>query len=373
MKDKLNKSIKEWFIRGLVALLIFLSFAYSLAISWARYVEKFDVSCKVSFISSRGGRLGISKDQTIAFDCKGSDGFYDLFTMNLDGSHRTCLTSETESIPQKHNGNPSWHPNGKHIVFQSVDPNLEGLPPHYHEIEKVLTGPGAGVNNNLWITDINGKQFWQLTRVKDKNGVLHPHFSHDGKKLLWSEMIDHTELPSGKWVIRIGDITIEEEEVKIENIITLQPQNMKFYETHGFSPDDKKILFSGSPSGYYQNMDIYEYDLHFEKVLRLTGPDREWDEHAHYSPDGKKIIWMSSKGISQIIKQYQVKTDYWIMDRNGLNKKRVTYFNDPQSDHFISGGAASADCDWLSDTKIIGYLKLREKQLDCNVLLSLWD
>ena len=359
-------------IKGLLVFLIVLYFSSTFSISWARYTDMLDVSCKISFIDSLGGRLGVSKDQTIAFDCKGSDGFYDLYIMNWDESHRICLTSETENVPQKHNGNPSWHPNGNYLVFQSVDPNLEGLPPRYHEIEKVLTGPGAGVNNNLWITDKNGQQFWQLSHVNDKNGVLHPHFSHDGKKLLWSDMIDHTESPNGKWVIRIGDITIYEDKAKLENIVTLQPQNMMFYETHGFSPDDQKILFSGSPSGYYQYMDIYEYDLHSEEMLRLTGPDHEWDEHAHYSPDGKKIVWMSSRGIPQTIKQYQVNTDYWLMDRNGTNKKRLSYFNDPQSEHFIPGGVASADCDWLNDgSKIIGYLILREGQLDRNVLLSL--
>ncbi|MDD4029015.1 MAG: hypothetical protein PHX86_04805 [Caldisericia bacterium] len=327
----------------------------------------------VTILDTLCGRLGISKDNNIAFDAKGTDDYYDLHTMQWGDSVQQDLTHESTNIPQKHNGNPSWHPDGNYIVFQSVDPNLQGLPPRYHDIEMALTGPGAGVNNNLWITDKKGSVFYQLTHVTDKNGVLHPHFSHDGKKLLWSEMIDHTQKPNGKWVIRLGDIHIHESKVELVNVITLQPHNMKFYETHGFSPDDQAILFSGSPSGYYERMDIYEYNLHTEKLVRLTGPDFEWDEHAHYSPDGKKIVWMSSKDIPQKIQQYKVKTDYWIMDRNGENKQSLTYFNDPQSEYYVPGGVAAADCDWFKDgSGVIGYLIFREGQQDYNILIK-WE
>jgi Tol biopolymer transport system component len=334
-------------------------------------VEAYDSSYTVTVLETLGGRLGLSKDNIVAYDSKGTDGYYDLHIMQWGDSTQQGITHESKNIPQKHNGNPSWHPDGNVIVFQSVDPDLQGLPSRYNDVEMALTGPGAGVNNNLWITDRDGSVFYQLTHVTDKNGVLHAHFSHDGKKLLWSEIIDHTQKPSGKWVIRIGDIDIQDNGAKLQNVITLQPQNMKFYETHGFSPDDQSILFSGSPSGHYGRMDIYEYNLLTEKLVRLTGPDFEWDEHAHYSPDGKKIVWMSSKNIPQTIQQYKVKTDYWIMDRNGKNKKRLTYFNDPQSEYYVPGGVAAADCDWLADGKsLIGYLIFREGQDDYNVLIA---
>jgi hypothetical protein len=80
---------------------------------------------------------------------------------------------------------------------------------------------------------------------------------------------------------------------------------------------------------------------------------------------------MSSKNIPQTIQQYKVKTDYWIMDRNGENKKRLTCFNDPQSEYYVPGGGAAADCDWLADGKsLIGYLIFREGQDDYNVLIA---
>ncbi len=146
---------------------------------------------------------------------------------------------------------------------------------------------------------------------------------------------------------------------------------MRFFETHGFSADDSKILFSATPDGYYSNLDIYSYDLITKELKQLTGPDSEWDEHAQYSPDGKKIVWMSSKGIPQKIQQYKVKTDYWIMDSNGENKKRITFFNDPQDKSYIEGGVAAADNAWTTDGKrILGYIIVREHQTDRNVLIE---
>jgi dipeptidyl aminopeptidase/acylaminoacyl peptidase len=258
-----QKKNKVFFVVLILTLLVLVYFVHPT--NRNSYVQAYDSSYTVAVLETLGGRLGLSKDNIIAFDAKGTDGYYDLYTMQWGDSTHQRITHESKNIPQKHNGNPSWHPDGNYIVFQSVDPSLQGLPPRYHDIEMALTGPGAGVNNNLWITDKKGSVFYQLTHVTDKNGVLHPHFSHDGKK----------------------------------------------------------------------------------------------------------IVWMSSKDIPQKIQQYKVKTDYWIMDRNGKNKQRLTYFNDPQSEYYVPGGAIAADCDWFKDgSALIGYLIFREGQRDYNVLIE---
>jgi Tol biopolymer transport system component len=324
----------------------------------------------IKFLENIGGRLDISKEDVIVFDSKGSDGYYDVYRMNMDGAKRKCLTCDKVQVPQKHNGQPAWHPNGDFIVFQSVDPELKGLPEVLSRQEKILTGPGAGVNNNLWLTDKDGERFWQLTEIEDKKSVLHPHFSHDGKKLIWAEIVDQKVKPSGDWVIKIADVVIDENSTKLKNIIVLKPDNMQFFETHGFSADDSNILFSATPDGYYSNLDIYSYDLITKELKQLTGPDSEWDEHAQYSPDGKKIVWVSSKGISQKIQQYKVKTDYWIMDSNGENKMRITFFNDPQDKNYIISGVAAADNAWTSDGNILGYLIVGNHEADRNVLIE---
>lgn len=337
---------------------------------------------EIKIFKDMGGRVDISKDGVIIFDRKGSDGYYDVYRMNIDGTSRKCLTCDRKKIPQKHNGQPAWEPGGEYIVFQSVDVELEGWPEIFSKEEKYLTSPGSGINNNLWVMDKEGKKFWQITRIGSKGAVLHPHFSPDGKKLLWTEMVykGRKKLFPGEWMIKIGDFVVdsEQDEVKVENVISLKPGNMRFYETHGFSPDGSRIIFSATPTGFYKHLDIYTYDLSTGKLTQLTGPDEEWDEHAQYSPDGKKIVWISSRDIPQLIRQYKVKTDYWIMDEDGKNKMRLTFFNDPESPYYIRGkienGATVGDNAWLPEGNgIIGYLIIDRHQADANVLIRFSD
>lgn len=319
----------------------------------------------IKTITKQGGRVDWSPNGSlIAFDRLGEDGYYDVWLMRPDGSEQRCLTCDKAQLPQKHNGNPVWSPDGKYLVFQSVDPNLKGLPFILSEQEKLLTGPGVGINNNIWLMTKNGDQFWQLTHIADKMGLLHPHFSHDGKKLLWSERVSNEPKPQGQWVIKIADLEFQHTFVGpdfwyLANIQTFQPVNMRFYETHGFTPDNQKVIFSATPDGLFNHLEIYLYDLKTEELKQLTGPDEQWDEHAQLSPDGTKIVWMSSRDIEQELKQDKGMTEFWLMNTDGSNKQRLTYFNDPTApEHiFLEGGIVSKDNNWSPDgKKIVAYI-----------------
>lgn len=77
--------------------------------------------------------------------------------------------------------------------------------------------------------------------------------------------------------------------------------------------------------GLCADFDIYTYDLNSKALTCLTDPKlRQWDEHAHFTPDGKQIVWMSSMGSPQApakLNQITVKTDFWIMNADGTNKR----------------------------------------------------
>lgn len=88
-----------------------------------------------------GGRLDVLGNDVVVFDAKGSDGYYDVYIQNLDGTNKECLTRQKAELPQKHNGQPSFYPSGEYIVFQSIDPELEGMLKIRLEQEVVLTGP----------------------------------------------------------------------------------------------------------------------------------------------------------------------------------------------------------------------------------------
>ncbi|MCK4221445.1 MAG: PD40 domain-containing protein, partial [Dehalococcoidia bacterium] len=288
-----------------------------------------------TIVAERGGRVDWGNNGLIAHSRYGSDGYYDLWVMSPDGSGAKCLTGDNPNIPQLHNGQPTWQPSGSYIVFQSQDPSL----PHSQEEDYVQTQPGFGKHNNLWATDADGEHFYQLTHIGENRAILHAHFSHDGSKLTWAERLGPR---ATDWAIMIADF-VTSPEPHLANIEPYQPMGRVWYETHAFSADDTRVLFTaGTSSGTWSGFDIWEMEIASGALTRLTADPDIWDEHAHYSPDGSRIVWASSRGYAYDTKAVHwadaarsLKLDYWIMDADGSNKQRLTYFNEPGHDEYI--------------------------------------
>jgi Tol biopolymer transport system component len=302
-------------------------------------------------VNQQGGRVDWGKNNLIAHSRFGQDGYYDLWVMDSDGSSAKCLTCDNPRIPQLHNGQPAWHPSGRYIVFQSQDPSL----PHTRQEDNRQTQPGFGKHNNLWVTDPEGKNFYQLTSIKQNGAILHAHSSHDGLKLTWAEKIG---IGASDWAIMIADF-VEIPQPHLENITPYQPLGNVWYETHDFSPDDSRVLFTaGTGATSWSGFDIWDMEIATQKLNRLTSDPEIWDEHAHYSPDGEKIVWASSREYPYDPSTFDkavatLKLDYWIMDADGLNKQRLTYFNEPRHEHYMGYTSIVADCSWSPDGRKI--------------------
>ena len=304
----------------------------------------------IKTITENGGNVDwCHQNNKIAFGKLGDDGYFDVWLMNSDLSDITCITCNHKDLPNKHIGNAAWHPSGKYLVIQvekSITPN---------ELDNKAT-PGAGVFNDLYLITKDGKSVWELHKVsqivgKNSAGVLHPHFSHDGKKLTWTQRIKGNDRPFGQWAIKIADFEFIDNSPKLTNIKTIQPgSRSSFYETHTFSPDDSKILFTGNQDG---TLEIYELDIKTKKTKRLTNHPTEWDEHATYSPDGTKILWMSSKDVKFRAVPFYLQTEFWLMDADGNNKERITYFHKKGHSHNFKANendfAVAADNSWGPD------------------------
>lgn len=156
----------------------------------------------------------------------------------------------------------------------------------------------------------------------------------------------------GQWVIRLADFSIEAGAPRLQNVRTLRPGNLQLYETHGFSPDDRRILFSASPhGGNYYNLEIYAYELATGKLARLTRND-EWDEHAQFTADGRHIVWASSEAIAQRKDPRDLRLDYWMMNADGSERRRLTRFNAPGAPEFRANTVV-ADFEFGPDGKTI--------------------
>ena len=331
----------------------------------------------ISILRESGGRVSwLEEEKLIVYDQINRDGYTDIFVINDDGTNERCLTCNKEAVPQMNNGNPEFHTTGKFILFQSEDPDLE-RPIGPSRLIEYVGSPGVGINNNIWLMNSEGTKFWQLTHVKDLHGALHPHFSRDGTKLVWSELTEPV-IGIGQWEIKIADFMISHGIPTLKNIQSIKPLNLQLFELDDFTRDNKKILFSGSPQGgYYYDLEKYIYDIESGQTSRLTN-NKEWDEQAHFINNDSQFVWVSSIDNPQPKPDNLMGTiknppllDYWIMNSDGTGLKRITGFNDPTSEDYITskGGIGLGDFVISEDGKtIIG--KMRQDRKDAIVRIE---
>ena len=91
----------------------------------------------------------------------------DLWVMNADGSNKRRLTKNGAT-----NWAPSWHPDGKRIIFSS---NMDDW---REDIKKF------GHNFELYLINEDGTGLERITYNKVFDSF--PMFSRDGKKLVWA-------------------------------------------------------------------------------------------------------------------------------------------------------------------------------------------
>ncbi|MBI5653872.1 MAG: PD40 domain-containing protein [Chloroflexi bacterium] len=295
-------------------------------------------------LDSSTGDLDWSRDgKTIAYTKRTRDGYFDLWTMRADASQKQCLTCN-KNFARRQRGGIALRPQNDWIVLvaqndDAPDPGLAAL-------------ASIGLNVNLWALKTDGSLASKLTDVptdvRAARGVTQPRFSRDGKRLAWAEALgtaSNTRARAwGQWAIALADFVIENNAPALKNIRRVQlGAQHGFVATHDWSPDDRAILFSGNLQAgqpVYAS-DLYEYAIATEDLTRLTRAPDDWDAHARYSNDGKKIVWISSAGLNGAFPdlratawQSRLKTELWTMARDGSNRERLTFFNQPGARDF---------------------------------------
>ncbi|MEO0226335.1 MAG: hypothetical protein ABIL05_05230, partial [candidate division WOR-3 bacterium] len=121
-----------------------------------------------------------------------------------------------------------------------------------------------------------------------------------------------------------------------------------WYESHGFSRDDKKIYFSGNLLDWWSN-NIYCCGLNGADLTPLTHDDNIWNEMAELSPDNRWIAFISSRPFKwkKRLGFLTLKTEVFLMDTTGQNIQQITYLNDDKHSYLIG------DLAWSPDGKTI--------------------
>jgi Tol biopolymer transport system component len=260
--------------------------------------------------------------KTIAYGAKNAEGYYEVHLADPDGSHDINLTAATPGLPHKHVAQPAWHPSGRYLLLTVEKP--------VHARGSFTALPGFAGYTDVWLITSDGKRAWPLTDVPNgyDHGIMTPRFSPDGRRLLWTERVERPRFLSqmfGLTVIRVADFVEGPGAPKLANIRTFAPGGRAFYECYGFSPDGSRIIFQSDFRGRsIWDEDIFTMDSHTGGDIRqLTSGD--YNEHAFYKHSGKAIVWMTNTG------NHGRGTDWWMMDPDGRNKRRLTSFNNPKS------------------------------------------
>lgn len=331
-----------------------------------------EMSTEFSVISEEGGRVSWSHtENVILFDKESSDGFLDVYKMSVDGSNLINLTQGRANLSE-HNGQPTAHPIENFIIFQSGNSDYGQLGTAAQH--NYLTNPGIGLNNDFWVTNYSGTSFWKIYSTGRGEGLLHPHFSDDGTKMVWAE----TRIPwsfgqgqPGFWQIKIADFNVVNGVPSLSNIDSIQPGNLQLYETNDLSADGNIILFSGiiNSNDYFQ-MEIFSYNISTGAFLQLTN-DNNWDEFAVFSPNETQIIFASSKDIDQQAGNGKPIKDYWKINLDGTGRERLTWLNPPNEPVF---GNAS-DFDWSPDHKsiVLGLRDLTSFNKKILIIDNFWE
>jgi Tol biopolymer transport system component len=296
------------------------------------------LSLSIFFSAENPPLVKITKFRTTGLDCswdpdgsdkivysmKGKDGFYDLYLSDMNGTFDTCLTANSKILPNKHICCPSWFPNGKWIVFLAEKEKHDG--------SSTDALPGFGAYCDIWMMSADAKKIYKLVDIPNDydHGVILPKISPDGKHIEWTNRVVRPKImnpkqQAGYWSINYADFDFGKDSIpEVKNVRVYQPGDTCFHECYGFSPDGNKLVFcSDYKTNNFLLENIFTIDTDGKNLTQLT--DGDYNEHSVYTPDGKHIVWMSNKD------NKNHGTDWWMMNADGTNKVRLTYFNDKKN------------------------------------------
>lgn len=210
-------------------------------------------------------------------------GTFDLFTMNADGSAQTQITSTFAA-----DGFPVWSPNGAKIAFVRGD----------------LRNPSTF---EIFVMDANGANLTQLTTDSNIDGV--PAWSPDGSKIIFMSG-GSSVFAANTFEIYVMNAADGANRTRLTNnsIADGQPS---------YSPDGTKILFAGGDAMNPNGIEIFMMNADGSNRIQLTS-NSVTDGFPAWSFDGSNIIFASGSVADE------TGVELFVMNANGSNRTRLT-------------------------------------------------
>ncbi|MDQ2735091.1 MAG: hypothetical protein M3Y55_08910 [Pseudomonadota bacterium] len=280
------------------------------------------------------GRIGAKWNdatRTIAYGRSEASGPFHTFIADADGSHERRVAFAAWH-DDRHQFPAAWHPGGEYLAML-VEKNV-------HERRSVDATPGYGGYTDYWLVARDGGRAWKLYELPDgyDHAITHAAFSPDGRKFIWTERVGaprlfDLNLFAGAYVFKVADF-VAVPEPHLENIKTLRPGEVEQGgEVESIAADDKTIAFYSTyvTKNLFASR-IYTMNIESGAIRELT--TESFAQAPTFTPDGKSIVYMTGAGADIFPFQLQG-ADWWIMNVDGSDKRRLTFMN-------LRGSAQSA-------------------------------
>lgn len=291
-----------------------------------------------------GGRVDVSaQGDRIAYDRgeAGTAGRRQVWVSDLGGGHLRCITCQIYEFRKADVGNPAWHPSGDALVVQvqrlggRPDPGIVGL-----------AGPQRAVGSELWLVPLEGRQVYRLSPTEGNR--TDPYVSHEADRLLWTERLHGGGAgPWGEWGVIVAQLDLTRGGIpRLGKARTLQPgPGRGLLLAQGFTPDDRGFLFEAGGNLYRSGFEEGEWTVVQEAEGVRYGSARP-------ASVAGILAWTSDRNLPAAGAQSRLPavSDVWLgIERDGrITEERLTFFNDPDSDHFL-GEALVDDLAWSPD------------------------
>jgi Tol biopolymer transport system component len=220
-------------------------------------------SSKIAFISDR-------------------DGNFEIYTMNADGGAQTRITNNLAA-----DGFPAWSPDGTKLAFVRGD----------------LRNPSTF---EIYVMDANGNNQTRLTNDSAIDGV--PSWSPDGAKIVF--------MSGGSSVFDPNSFEIYAMSAEGNNRIRLTNNSIADGQP-SYSPDGTKILFASGDALNPNGIEIYVMNADGSNRSQLTS-NTVTDGFPAWSFDGSNIVFASGSVADETT------VELFVMNANGSNRAKLT-------------------------------------------------
>lgn len=292
----------------------------------------------------------------VAYGKPDKEGYYKIYISDSSGKNEKTLTYSGWQN-DRHQWAEEWTPDGNYL-FCYIEKS-EYVKEKKHKRKPVDATPGYGAYCDLWLVKKDGSKAWKLVDVLNNynSGIIHSAISDDGKLFAWSERIKapkfgNFNLMAGSYVMKVADFSMDTVP-RFDNIRTFQPGGVDACnELDGISKDNKNITFySTFESKNLFATPIYSLNIETNEIKKLT--EKSFAQAATYTPDGKKLIYMT--GDECAIFPFEIQgADWWIMNTDGTDKKRLTFMNVKDHTHSVNHYRLAGCISFIDDHTFLG-------------------